>query len=290
MTNADFEFIAALLKERSGLIITTDKLYLLQTRLVTVLRDHKLAGLSELVGLLRQPGTTAVKDAVIDAMTTNETSFFRDLHPFETLRKSIIPALIERRKEARSLRIWSAACSTGQEPYSIAMILKDHFPILGGWNVEIVGTDISPTVLARAREGIYSTFEIQRGMPIHTLVRHFDQVQDQWRAKSELRRMVTFKQVNLLQDFSSLGVFDIVMCRNVLIYFDQSTKSAILAAIARRIPADGSLVMGGAESMFGISDVFAPVSGLKGVYGIAKSVRAHPNAQVARVMSFVPAA
>jgi chemotaxis protein methyltransferase CheR len=290
MTNADFEFIAALLKERSGLIITTDKLYLLQTRLVTVLRDHKLAGLPELVGLLRQPGTTAVKDAVIDAMTTNETSFFRDLHPFETLRKSIIPALIERRKEARSLRIWSAACSTGQEPYSIAMILKDHFPILGGWNVEIVGTDISPTVLARAREGIYSTFEIQRGMPIHTLVRHFDQVQDQWRAKSELRRMVTFKQVNLLQDFSSLGLFDIVMCRNVLIYFDLSTKGTILSAMARRIPADGSLVMGGAESMFGISDVFAPVSGLKGVYGIAKSVRAHPNAQVARVMSFVPAA
>jgi chemotaxis protein methyltransferase CheR len=290
MTNADFEFIAALLKERSGLIITTDKLYLLQTRLVTVLRDHKLAGLPELVGLLRQPGTTAVKDAVIDAMTTNETSFFRDLHPFETLRKSIIPALIERRKEARSLRIWSAACSTGQEPYSIAMILKDHFPILGGWNVEIVGTDISPTVLARAREGIYSTFEIQRGMPIHTLVRHFDQVQDQWRAKSELRRTVTFKQVNLLQDFSSLGLFDIVMCRNVLIYFDLSTKGTILSAMARRIPADGSLVMGGAESMFGISDVFAPVSGLKGVYGIAKSVRAHPNAQVARVMSFVPAA
>ncbi len=290
MTNADFEFIASFLKARSGLIITTDKLYLLQTRLMPVLSDHKLAGLPELVTSLRHPGATTLKDAVVDAMTTNETSFFRDLRPFETLRKSIIPALIERRREARSLRIWSAACSTGQEPYSIAMILKDHFPILGGWNVEIVGTDISPTVLARAREGIYSTFEIQRGMPIQTLVRHFDQVQDQWQAKNELRRAVTFKPINLLQDFSSLGMFDLVMCRNVLIYFDQSTKRTILTAIARRIPADGSLVLGGAESMFGICDAFAPVPGLKGVYGVTKSIHAHPNAQPARATSLIPAA
>jgi chemotaxis protein methyltransferase CheR len=290
MTNVDFEFIASLLKERSGLIITTDKLYLLQTRLVSILRDHKLAGLPDLVALLRHPGTAALKDAVVDAMTTNETSFFRDNHPFETLRKSVIPALIERRREARVLRIWSAACSTGQEPYSIAMILKDHFPILGGWNVEIIGTDISPTVLARAREGIYSTFEIQRGMPIHTLVRHFDQVQDQWQAKSELRRAVTFKAANLLQDFSALGTFDIVMCRNVLIYFDQSTKGTILSAIARRMSADGSLVLGGAESMFGICNAFAPVPGLKGVYGTAKTVQTHPNAQASRATTFNSAA
>ena len=290
MTGADFDFMASLLKERSGLIITSDKLYLLQTRLAAILREHKLADLPELVALLRQPGTAALKDKVVDAMTTNETSFFRDLHPFETLRKSIIPALIERRKEARALRIWSAACSTGQEPYSIAMILKDHFPILAGWNVEIVATDISPTVLARAREGIYSTFEIQRGMPIHTLVRHFDQLEGQWQAKSELRRAVTFKPANLLEDFSSLGMFDIVMCRNVLIYFDQRTKGTILSAIARRMPSDGSLVLGGAESMFGICDAFAPVQGLKGVYSSAKSIHIHPNAQGTRPVPFVPAA
>ena len=290
MISADFDFIASLLKERSGLIITNDKLYLLQTRLTAILRDHNLVDLPALVALLRQPGTAALKDKVVDAMTTNETSFFRDLHPFETLRKSIIPALIERRKEARTLRIWSAACSTGQEPYSIAMILTDHFPALAGWNAEIVATDISPTVLARAREGIYSTFEIQRGMPIHTLVRHFDQMEGQWQAKSELRRAVTFRSANLLEDFTSLGMFDIVMCRNVLIYFDHRTKGTILSAIARRMPLDGSLVLGGAESMFGICDAFAPVQGLKGVYGIAKSIQAHPSAQAARAVSFVPAA
>ena len=290
MISADFDFIAALLKERSGLIITNDKLYLLQTRLAAILRDHNLVDLPALVALLRQPGTAALKDKVVDAMTTNETSFFRDLHPFETLRKSVIPALIERRKEARTLRIWSAACSTGQEPYSIAMILKDHFPALAGWNVEIVATDISPTVLARAREGVYSTFEIQRGIPIHTLVRHFNQMEGQWQAKNELRRAVNFKLTNLLEDFSSLGTFDIVMCRNVLIYFDQRTKGTILSAIARRMPLDGSLVLGGAESMFGICDAFAPVHGLKGVYGIAKAIQAHPSAQVLRPVPFVPAA
>jgi chemotaxis protein methyltransferase CheR len=290
MTSADFDFIASLLKERSGLIINSDKLYLLQTRLMPILKDHKLAGLSELVCVLRRPGTAALKDQVVDAMTTNETSFFRDHHPFETLRKSIIPALIERRKEARALRIWSAACSTGQEPYSIAMILKDHFPTLAGWNVDIVATDISPTVLARAKEGTYSTFEIQRGMPIQSLIRHFDQTGSQWQAKNELRRAVTFKMANLLEDFSSLGTFDIVMCRNVLIYFEQETKRMILSAMARRMPNDGSLVLGGAESMFGICDAFAPVSGLKGVYGISKSIRTHPNAQAQRATSLIPAA
>jgi len=277
MTGADFAFIAQFLKDRSGLIITQDKMYLLETRLTSILRDNNLSNLTALVELLRQPGATKVKDQVVDAMTTNETSFFRDNHPFEALRKSVIPGLIERRAATRSLRIWSAACSTGQEPYSLAMMLKDNFPVLGGWKVEIVATDLSPSVLDRAREGIYSTFEVQRGLPIQMLVRHFDQQEPNWQIKRELRQTITFRALNLLEDFSVLGQFDVVLCRNVLIYFDQPTKTRILGAIARRIVPDGFLLLGGAESVFGLSDAFAGLTELKGVYGHAKQVKAAPT-------------
>jgi len=273
MTGAEFAFIAQFLKERSGLIITQDKMYLLETRLAAILRDNNLSGLGPLVDVLRQPGPARIKDQVVDAMTTNETSFFRDNNPFDALRKSVIPGLIERRAASRSLRIWSAACSTGQEPYSLAMMLKDSFPILGGWKVEIVATDLSPSVLERAREGLYSTFEVQRGLPIQLLVRHFDQQEPNWQIKRELRQMVNFRALNLLEDFSALGQFDVVLCRNVLIYFDQPTKTRILGAIARRIVADGALLLGGAESVFGLSDAFGGVAGLKGVYGHAKQTK-----------------
>ena len=287
MTSADFAFIAAFLKERSGLIITQDKMYLLETRLASILRDNGLSSLAALVEMLRQPGGTKVKDLVVDAMTTNETSFFRDSHPFEALRKSIIPGLIERRAASRSLRIWSAACATGQEPYSLAMMLRDHFPVLGGWKVEIVATDLSPTVLERAREGVYSTFEVQRGLPIQMLIRHFDQQDSNWKIKPELRQSITFRALNLLEDFAVLGQFDVVLCRNVLIYFDQPTKTRILAAIARRIVPDGVLLLGGAESVFGLSDAFAGIAGLKGVYGHADRIK---PAAVVRPSLQLPAA
>ena len=269
MTGADFNLIAAMLKDRSGLIITQDKQYLLETRLTPIQREFGLAGLGALCDLLRHSPAHPVRDRVVDAMTTNETSFFRDLHPYETLRKNVLPDLIARRAASRSLRIWSAACSTGQEPYSLAMMLKDHFPALEGWKVEIIATDLSPSVLARARDGIYSTFEVQRGMPIHGLIRHFDEVEGGWQIKPGLRQKVTFRPVNLLADFSSLGTFDIVLCRNVLIYFDQPTKTRILHAISRQVAGDGVLLLGGAESVFGLCDAFAGLPGLRGVYGHA---------------------
>jgi chemotaxis protein methyltransferase CheR len=269
MSSKDFSVIASFLKDRSGLIIGEDKTYLLETRLSAILREHKIAGLSGLADILRQPGSHAVKDKVVDAMTTNETSFFRDSHPFETLRKSLIPSLIERRAGSRSLRIWSAACSTGQEPYSLAMMIRDNFPILAGWRIEIIATDLSPTVLDRARTGLYSTFEVQRGLPIQMLVRHFDQEEPNWRIKPEIRQTVTFRPLNLLEDFSVLGQFDLVLCRNVLIYFDQPTKTQILNGITRRIAPDGALLLGGAESVFGLCNTLAALPGLKGVYGHA---------------------
>ena len=278
MNNADFAFIAAFLKERSGLIITPDKLYLLETRLGAILREHNLAGLPALTEALRQVGAGKLKDKVVDAMTTNETSFFRDSHPFDTLRKALIPGLIERRASGKALRIWCAACSTGQEPYSIAMTLKDHFPVLGAWKVEIIATDISPSVLERAREGVYSTFEVQRGMPIQMLVRHFDQVGQHWRIKPDLRQNISFRSANLLDDFSILGTFDVILCRNVLIYFDQPTKTRILHAMAKRLAPDGALMLGGAESVFGLCDAFQNQPGLKGVYGHATGQPAKPAA------------
>lgn len=273
MNSADFAVIAAFLKERSGLIIGPDKTYLLETRLSAILREHNLAGLPGLADHLRQPGASAVKSKVVDAMTTNETSFFRDNHPFDTLRQSVIPGLIERRATTRTLRIWSAACSTGQEPYSLAMMMRDNFPILAGWKVEIIATDLSPTVLDRAREGVYSTFEVQRGLPIQMLVRHFDQQEPNWRIKREIRQTISFRPLNLLEDFSALGQFDIVLCRNVLIYFDQPTKTRILGAITRRIAPDGALLLGGAESVFGLCDALAGLPGLKGVYSHAKTAK-----------------
>jgi chemotaxis protein methyltransferase CheR len=278
MNSADFAVIAAVLKERSGLIINQDKIYLLETRLAAILRDHKLAGLPALADHLRKPGPSAVKNCVVDAMTTNETFFFRDSHPFDTMRQSVIPGLIERRANTRTLRIWSAACSTGQEPYSLVMMIKDNFPTLSGWSIEIIATDLSPTVLDRAREGLYSTFEVQRGLPIQMLVRHFDQEEPYWRIKREIRQAVSFRPLNLLEDFSSLGQFDIVLCRNVLIYFDQPTKARILKDIARRMAPDGALLLGGAESVFGLCDALAALPGLKGVYGHARASRTAPPA------------
>lgn len=277
MTGNDFAYIANLLKSRSGLIITPDKTYLLETRLSSMLREFGMKDLAGFIDLLRQPASEALRERVVDAMTTNETSFFRDSHPFDTLRKVVLPGLIERRASARSLRIWSAACSTGQEPYSLAMIIKDHFPILAGWRLEIVATDISPSVLQRARTGVYSTFEVQRGLPIQMLVRHFDQVGNDWRVKEELKKNINFRPANLLEDFSSLGPFDVVLCRNVLIYFDQDTKTRILHNIAKTMATDGALLLGGAESVFGICDALAGLPGLKGVYSHARPSNFSPT-------------
>jgi len=251
MNNSDFAFIAQFLKDRSGLIITQDKMYLLETRLTSILRENGLADLTALVELLRQPGGSKVKDQVVDAMTTNETSFFRDNHPFETLRKSIIPGLIERRAGTRALRIWSAACSTGQEGYSLAMLLLEHFPTLATWNIRIEGTDISNEVVDKARAGNYHRIEINRGLPARFVVRYFDHQGEDWTIKSEVRRMCNFRQANLCAPqlpFNRIDDrFDIVFLRNVMLYFSQETRRTLLAGIHRLLPQDGVLFLGSSE-------------------------------------------
>ena len=270
MTPQDFDYLRKLLRERSGLVLSAEKQYLAESRLLPVARKHGLAGLGELVGKLK--ATTAAAPLtveVIEAMTTNESFFFRDKVPFEHFRLTIMPALLAARAREKRIRIWCTACATGQEPYSLAMSLKGIGPALAGWRVEIVATDLSNEVLAKAKAGIYNQFEVQRGLPIQQLVKFFTQVGEAWQIAEEIRAMVKFRPLNLLADFSSLGTFDLVFCRNVLIYFDQPTKTRALEAIAGQMAPDGMLYLGGAETVLGITARFAPLAGERGVYGLS---------------------
>ncbi|MFC3227787.1 CheR family methyltransferase [Marinibaculum pumilum] len=266
MTPADFDLLAGILKDRSGLVVQRDKLYLLESRLVPLARKRGLGGLPELVAEVRKSRNEALLSAITDAMTTNESFFFRDTKPFDTFREVTLPALLESRASRKSFRIWSAACSTGQEPYSLAMILKEQGPKLAGWRIDIVATDLAAEVLGRAKEGLYTQFEVQRGLPIQMLMKYFKQEGDRWRIDAGIRQMVQYRTFNLLDEFTALGKFDVVFCRNVLIYFDQPTKGKVLGRMARCMTPDGHLYLGGAETVLGISDAFKPVTGQRGLY------------------------
>jgi chemotaxis protein methyltransferase CheR len=231
-----------------------------------VARKAGLGGLGELVDALRIGGNGALMTAVVEAMTTNESLFFRDKIPFEHFRKIVMPALLAARRGARTIRIWCAAASTGQEPYSLAMCLKEMAHDLEGWRIEMLGTDLSNEVLEKARQGIYSQFEVQRGLPIQLLIKFFQQTGEMWQIAPELRAMVKYRQLNLLSDFSSLGRFDLIFCRNVLIYFDQETKIDVLNRLARVTASDGYLVLGAAETVVGLTQSFKSVGDRHGLY------------------------
>lgn len=263
----DFDFVARMLKDRSGLVLTKDKAYLLESRLMPVARKRGLKGLDELVQGLRQRDETLARE-ITEAMTTNESFFFRDVKPFDQFRDVVLPYMVQARAGKRALRIWSAASSSGQEPYSLAMLLKEQAARLAGWKIEIVGTDISREILEKARAGVYSQFEVQRGLPIQYLVKYFKKRDDMWQIDPAVRAMVTFKEWNLLGDLKGLGQFDVVFCRNVLIYFDQPTKTRVLENMARLMPEDGVLYLGGAETVLGISEKFKPIQGQRGIYAI----------------------
>ncbi|MBX6323169.1 MAG: protein-glutamate O-methyltransferase CheR [Rhodospirillaceae bacterium] len=269
MNASDLDVIARLVKDRSGIVLTPDKAYLVESRLLPVLRRWEFASLRDLVASLRDQPPEGLIDQVVEAMTTNETSFFRDLRPFEQLRDVVLPGLMKARAHMRSIRIWSAACSSGQEPYSIAMMLCEMAG-LAGWKVEIVATDISHEMLERAEQGIYTQFEVQRGVDVRTLIKYFQQSADRWHILPRVRRYVTFRPFNLLHDPVVLGRFDIVFCRNVLIYFDQPTKALVLERIAQQMPEDGVLFLGGAETVLGVTDAFRPVKGQRGLYAPAR--------------------
>ncbi|WP_448188398.1 CheR family methyltransferase [Azospirillum sp. sgz301742] len=265
----DFDMFATLLKQRSGLVLTKDKAYLLESRLMPVARKWNMKGLDELASTVRTRKDEALLRDITEAMTTNESSFFRDQKPFDQFKQIVLPRLMEARAAKRSIRIWSAASSSGQEAYSLAMMLSEDAPRLSGWRIEIVGTDISSEMVERSKAGIYTQFEVQRGLPIQMLVKHFRQQGDKWQIAPNLRQMVTFREWNLLSDLGGLGQFDVVFCRNVLIYFDQPTKAKVLESIARQMPPDGVLYLGGAETVLGITDRFKPVDGQRGLYTLA---------------------
>ena len=273
MTPPDYEYLRKLLKDRSGLDLSADKQYLIESRLLPLSRKGRPARhqrtRAENEGRIRVRSPTQV----VEAMTTNETFFFRDKVPFDHFRDSIMPEILQARAGRKSIRIWCAAGSTGQEPYSLAMCLKEMGAALAGWRVEILATDLSQEVIEKSKAGIYSQFEVQRGLPIQMLVKYFKQTGEFWQINADIRAMVQHRQLNLLHDFSQLGIFDVIFCRNVLIYFDQDTKINIFNRLAKATEPDGFLVLGAAETVVGLTDVFKPYPERRGLYRPSGSAR-----------------
>ncbi|SDD93976.1 MULTISPECIES: CheR family methyltransferase [Kordiimonas] len=266
MKTEDFEFLAGLLKERSGLMLTPDKVYLLESRLTPLARKRGLDTLDALVQKLRLSRDEALCVDVTEAMTTNESFFFRDNTPFDLFKNHVLPAMEKSRGGQKRLRIWCAAASTGQEPYSLAILLRENWMKWQNWKIEIIGTDICTQVLEKAKAGTYSQFEVQRGLPIQMLIKYFTQEGDTWQLNNDIRNMVTFRSFNLLNNFIGLGSFDVIYCRNVLIYFDQNTKKQVLERMRKVLSDDGTLFLGAAETVLGITDAFRPVRGQRGMY------------------------
>jgi chemotaxis protein methyltransferase CheR len=261
-----FDALCEYLHRSSGLVMEQSKKYLVESRVMPIVRREKLSGLDELVLLLQRGGSPKLAKDVIEAMTINETYFFRDKGPFDQFRSVMLPALIAARQGEKRLRIWSAAASTGQEAYSLAMILDEHAARMPGWKIDIIGTDLSDQVLEKARKGVYSQFEVQRGLPTPMLLRHFNQIGDSWQISEAIRAKVTFRQLNLLSDFTALGRFDIIFCRNVLIYFDAARKMDILTRMSRILAPDGFLTLGASESLIGLKTDLVPHPEHRGIF------------------------
>ncbi len=278
----DFDLFKDLLYKQSGLVITPDKSYLLDSRLTPIAKKWNFASLDVMALQLRSlPDQQLVKD-IVEAMTTNETSFFRDMKPFQLFEDTMLPYMIKNRAAKKTLRIWCAAASSGQEPYSLAMILKEKANLMPGWRFEITATDISDDILNLARSGVYSQFEVQRGLPINYLMKYFTQVNEKWQVKDDIRQMVKFSNFNLLHDMNKFGQFDIIFCRNVLIYFDEKTKGMVLDRMSTRLEKDGFLLLGGAETVLGITEKLRLMPEKRGLY-------VHPDGPHAAAPAVQPA-
>jgi chemotaxis protein methyltransferase CheR len=256
----DYQFLSALLRDGSGLSLGEQKDYLIESRLQPLAAERGLGDVAGLLRAVRSRRDPKLVRAICEEMTTNETSFFRDGTPFTHLRQHVLPELIRLRQRERRLRIWCAAASTGQEPYSIAMLLALYTPPLVDWQVEILATDYSAEALERARAGLYNQFEVQRGLAVTHLVRFFAQVPAGWQISEELRRRIVYQAGNLLESFAHLGTFDVIVCRNVLIYFDAETKRDVLNRLANAWAPSGYLFLGGTESPMSLTDRLARVS------------------------------
>ena len=251
----DFCYLSRLMHERAAIVLEPGKEYLALSRLDPVAREMGVGSVAALVDVLRrEEASSQLHDLVIDALTTNETTFFRDFNPFESLRSDVLPEVLERKQRSRTLAIWSAGCSTGQEPYSIAMAIREHFPELLTWQLTILGTDISASVLDRARRGRYGQLEVNRGLPANLLVRHFTRAGMEWEIEEPIRRMVRFQRHNLVDEWPVMPPFDLVFMRNVMIYFDVETKRQVLSRMLGQLAPRGYLLLGASETTFNISD------------------------------------
>ncbi len=262
----DYDFIANLLRDQCALVLDPGKDYLINSRLSPIAQRHGLTSIDHLVRRLRDTSDSSLVSDVVEAMVTTETSFFRDVHPFETLKKIVLPKLIELRRPQRQLNIWCAASSSGQEPYSIAMLLKEYFPDLAGWQINLTATDISHEMLQRSRAGRYSQLEVNRGLPTNLLLKWFRQEGGVWEIDEQIRRMMTFKPMNLAQPWPAMPAWDLIFLRNVMIYFDNDVKKSILGRVSRSLGDDGYLVLGGAETTFGLDNSFQRIETLKSGY------------------------
>lgn len=271
MKQDDFAYLAHMLRRRSGLLLGQPKTEFIESRLAPVMRRFGFKDVGSLIAELRH-GRDALARAVTEAMTTNESSFFRDRPSFELFRAKVLPELLARRAASKRLRIWSAACAAGQEAYSIAMTLDDHKLSAKGWTVDIIATDISAEMIARGEQGLYSHFEVQRGLPIRRLVDHFSQEGAGWRVSEPLRRMVAFRPFNLLDSFGWLDDIDVVFCRNVLMYLDHKSKVSVLDKISEILVPDGYLLLGTVETTLGSSNAFEPVAEAPGIYAPVRTL------------------
>jgi chemotaxis protein methyltransferase CheR len=256
MNTADFDYVRGFVREQSAIVLEPGKEYLVESRLQTLARKENLATVDELIGKLRGQGGSSFHRKVVDAMTTNETSFFRDIHPFDALRKHILPELRTLRAKEHKLAFWCGAASTGQEPFSVLMMLAQHFPDLLAWDLKFLATDLCNEVLLRARAGQFSQLEVNRGLPAPLLVKHFTRKGAEWEFDPKLRSRVEFREMNLVKDWPLMPQLDIVFLRNVMIYFDVPTKKAILGKIRRLLRPGGYLLLGGAETTFNVDDGF----------------------------------
>jgi chemotaxis protein methyltransferase CheR len=258
LSGPDFEFVTQLLLTKAAIKLNSTQEYLVRSRLEPLAKERGLPDLSALVEQLRREPYGELHTKVVEAMTTNETTFFRDVHPFDTLKTVIIPELLKRKVD-RTLRVWSAACSTGQEPYSLAMLLSEQ-PALSGWRIHILGTDLARHALAKAESGIYTPLEVGRGLPARSLAQHFDRAGTSFQVKPQLRALIEWRQMNLATRFPAMPLFDVVFIRNVLIYFSPETMASVLQSVRGQMQSYGTLFLGTTENMLGLQAGFESVS------------------------------
>ena len=257
LQQSDFDFVQKLVQQKAAIVLDGGKQYFVESRLTPLAQDTGHGTIEKLIqDLKRQPGTSKLVERVVEAITIHETSFFRDIHPFKCMKELVFPSLLERRAKQNALNIWCAACSSGQEPYTVTLLLKENFPQLQSWNVRFIATDICNQILDRARLGKFSQLEVNRGLPAPLLLKHFEKQGLEWQLKPAIRSSLEFRKLNLIETWPPMPKMDVILLRNVLIYFDVETKRRILGQVRQLLHPDGYLFLGAAEMPMSIDNAF----------------------------------